>query len=81
MVKTTLLNVISGLDKAKVKSNLMMLLLINIKVINRDKIRSHDMGYIFQNYYLLEDRSVSDNISVTLNMIGIVEKEEVEYRY
>lgn len=79
--KTTLLNVLGGLDKvqsgvitygdtemAKYKSRVW------------DKIRNKDVGYIFQNYNLLEDLTVYENISLTLNMIGIYEKEEIDHR-
>ena len=36
-----------------------------------DELRVNSIGYIFQNYYLLEERSVSDNIKIVLTMMGI----------
>lgn len=78
--KTTLLNVISGLDSAKGQIAFDDVIMNKYESSKWDKIRSHDIGYIFQNYYLLEDKSVYENIALTLNMIGIIDEEEVEYR-
>ncbi|WP_051615840.1 ABC transporter ATP-binding protein/permease [Haploplasma modicum] len=78
--KTTLLNVISGLDKANGTIQFDNVLMNKYESHTWDKLRANDIGYVFQNYYLLEDRSVYDNIAITLNMIGIVDKEEVDYR-
>lgn len=78
--KTTLLNVISGLDKATGVIEFDDKIIDGYKSNVWDKIRAHDIGFVFQNYYLLEDRSVYENIEITLHMIGIVDPEEVEYR-
>lgn len=79
--KTTLLNVLGGLDKVKSGS-----IEFGDQTINRynskvwDKIRNQKVGYIFQNYNLLNNLTVYDNISLTLNMIGIYDKEEIDRR-
>jgi ABC-type lipoprotein export system ATPase subunit len=79
--KTTLLNVLGGLDK--VQSGVIHYgdtEMHKYKSSVWDKIRNKDVGYIFQNYNLLEDLTVYENISLTLNMIGIYEKEEIDHR-
>lgn len=79
--KTTLLNVLGGLDKVQGGS-----ITFDNTEIKRydstawDKIRNQKVGYIFQNYNLLQNLTVYDNISLTLNMIGIYEKEEIDKR-
>ena len=78
--KTTLLNVLSGLDSAQGIINFDNKLMEGYKSREWDKIRAHKIGFVFQNYYLLEDRTVYDNIKLTLNMVGIVDSEEVDYR-
>ncbi|MCK5762839.1 MAG: ATP-binding cassette domain-containing protein, partial [Clostridiales bacterium] len=45
-----------------------------------DEIRNKDVGYIFQNYNLLTNLTVYDNIALTLNMVGVVDKEEIDNR-
>lgn len=79
--KTTLLNAIGGLDKissGKIYIN-------GIKMPRRfnhkkDKIRTLNIGYIFQNYNLLDNMSVYDNIALSLKMIGIKNKKEIKRR-
>lgn len=79
--KTTLLNVIGGLDKVDSGE-----IYINNKKITRrrastvDKIRNLNIGYIFQDYKLIDNMSVFDNIAISLRMIGIKNKEEIEKR-
>ena len=77
--KTTLLNVLGGLDDFYSGS-----IEIDDKKINRyswkvmDKIRNEKIGYIFQNYLLLQQRTVFDNLKILLNMYEISEKEKEE---
>lgn len=79
--KTTLLNVLGGLDKVRSGT-----IEFGDETISRyssktwDKIRNQKVGYIFQNYNLLHNLTVYDNISLTLNMIGIYDKEEIDRR-
>lgn len=79
--KTTLLNVIGGLDKPNKGK-----IFINGKRINRrsvnkiDKIRNLNIGYIFQDYKLIENMTVFDNVAIVLKMIGIKDKKEIKTR-
>ena len=79
--KTTLLNSIGGMDKVN-KGNIY----INDKKITRrfsskiDKIRNLEIGYIFQDYKLIDNMSVYDNVSIALKMIGIKDKLEIKNR-
>ena len=79
--KTTLLNAIGGLDKVNKGK-----IYINGKKITRrrantvDKIRNLNIGYIFQDYKLIENMSVFDNIAISLRMIGVKNKAEIKKR-
>lgn len=79
--KTTLLNVMGGLDKVNKGK-----IYINGKRITKkraytvDKIRNLNIGYIFQDYKLIENMSVFDNIAISLKMIGIKNKKEIQKR-
>ena len=79
--KTTLLNAIGGLDKVDSGS-----ITINGEKISSiiqykvDKIRNLNIGYIFQDYKLVNELSVFDNISLVLKMIGIKDKDEINKR-
>lgn len=79
--KTTLLNAIGGLDKVNSGS-----IYINNKKITskiaykKDKIRNLHIGYIFQDYKLIDDKSVYDNVAMVLRMIGIKDKKEIKKR-
>lgn len=76
--KTTLLNVIGGLDKVNKGK-----VYINGQRITRrsagkiDKIRNLNIGYIFQNYNLVDNMTVFDNVALALKMIGIKDKKEI----
>ena len=77
--KTTLLNAIGGLDKVN-KGNIY----INGQRISRrtsgavDRIRTLSIGYIFQNYNLVDNMTVYDNVAMALRMIGIKNKAEIK---
>ena len=45
-----------------------------------DKIRNLNIGYIFQDYKLIENYSVFDNVAIALKMIGIKDKKEIAKR-
>ena len=76
--KTTLLNVIGGLDKAdkgKVYIN-------GQRITGRtagavDRIRNLNIGYIFQNYNLINSMTVFDNVAMVLKMVGIKDEKEI----
>ena len=79
--KTTLLNAIGGLDKV----NSGKIYLNNKKITTKctykkDKLRNLHIGYIFQDYKLVDDKSVYDNVAMVLRMIGIKDKKEVKKR-
>ena len=79
--KTTLLNVIGGLDKVSSGK-----IYINGKKITQktsnyiDKIRNLNIGYIFQDYKLIDHMSVFENVAISLRMIGLKDKKEIEKR-
>lgn len=79
--KTTLLNAIGGLDNINSGS-----IYINGERISKrssysvDKIRNLNIGYIFQDYYLVDDMSVFDNVALSLKLCGIKNKEEIKKR-
>lgn len=77
--KTTLLNVIGGLDNIDDGS-----IYINDKKLpksssyRKDELRVLNIGYIFQNFYLLDNMSVFDNVALSLKTIGIKNKKEIK---
>lgn len=79
--KTTLLNTIGGLDKIGTGQ----IFVDDERITKRsagkiDKIRNAKIGYIFQNYNLMDNQSVFENVAVVLKMIGIKDKEEISRR-
>ena len=79
--KTTLLNSIGGLDKIKKGSIYVNNEKISSKFSSKvDKIRNLNLGYIFQDYKLIDNLSVYDNVALVLTMIGIKDKKEVKTR-
>ena len=79
--KTTLLNSIGGLDNPNSGE-----IFINDKRMTRissskkDELRTLNIGYIFQDYNLIEELNVYDNVSLVLKMIGIKDKNEIKKR-
>jgi len=78
--KTTLLNVLGGLDKADGSICFFGSDFDKYKMGKWDKLRTYDIGYVFQNYLLVEELSVYENIKLTLDMIGITDKEMIDKR-
>ena len=70
--KSTLLNAIGGLDKVDSGN-----IVIDDKTVNKyhfnkwDYLRNQHIGYIFQNYVLLPELSVYDNIAFALRLVGL----------
>lgn len=78
--KSTLLNIIGGLDKGKgtIYYDDKKITHYDSKVI--DLYRNQNIGYIFQNYLLLPDLTVYENIDVALSLSGINNEEEKRKR-
>ncbi len=79
--KTTLLNVIGGLDKAD-KGTITFDgdTIEKYRPAQFDQLRSSEIGYVFQQYYLLPHETVYQNIRMTLQMIGIEDEREIGQR-
>lgn len=67
--KTTLLSLISGLEKCSEGSILFDGK--DLKNINLDKYRSHDIGIVFQSYNLLPFMTASENIILSMDASGV----------
>ena len=78
--KTTLLNVIGGLDSARGSISYDDISMKNYNVGLIDKYRKDNIGYIFQNYNLLPNETVYNNLVIALELMGIIDKEEVDKR-
>ena len=79
--KTTLLNAIGALDN--VDSGMIMLdgeRITRRTSSARDEIRNANIGYIFQNYNLIEDATVYANVALALRMTGFTGKAAIEER-
>lgn len=79
--KTTLLNAIGGLDKVDSGD----IFIDGDRITRRfsgkkDELRNAYVGYIFQNYNLIEDASVFTNVALVLKMMGVKDKAEIEER-
>jgi len=77
--KTTLLNTIGGLDtfhSGELSYNGTQVKKYQPKII--EEIRNDNFGYIFQNYYLLQDYTVFYNVKLALNTFDISEEEKEE---
>lgn len=79
--KTTLLNSIGGLSRINKGSIYIDGERITKRSVNKiDNIRSLKIGYIFQNFNLLDDETVFDNVSLVLKINGLKDKEEIKKR-
>lgn len=79
--KTTLLNVIGGLDKINSGKIYIDDDCITDKSSGKiDTLRNAKIGYIFQNYNLLDDRTVFENVAIALRMTGIKDEELIKER-
>ena len=79
--KTTLLNTIGGLDKANSGSIFYDDLDFNkYNMHTIDCYRKNNIGYVFQNYLLLENKSIYDNLRIALEVIGVYDEIEQQKR-
>ena len=79
--KTTLLNALCGLDK--INSGVIE---VGDTKISRyssrtwDRLRNQEFGYIFQNYNIFEEKTVFDNVALSLEFLGMHDKDEIKRR-
>ena len=79
--KTTLVNVLGGLDSYKSGSiSYDDTKFLKYQMDKVDIYRRNHFGYIFQNYNILEDKTVSENLLLALHIIGIYDETECEKR-
>ena len=79
--KTTLLNIISGIDNfEKGKIEFDGEVITKYRQNQWDDIRKHKIGYVYQNYHLLKNMTVYQNIEPILKMQGITDETEVRDR-
>ncbi|HAJ77606.1 MAG TPA: ABC transporter, partial [Clostridiales bacterium] len=77
--KTTLLNIVGGLDKYTSGD-----LVIDGKSTKQfkdsdwDTYRNHKIGFVFQSYNLIQHLSVLENVEMALSLTGISKKERKE---
>lgn len=70
--KTTLLNILSGLDRPdNGEIEILGKKIIGYNESEWNKIRNLHLGFIFQNYKIIEDITVYENIELVLKMNGI----------
>lgn len=77
--KTTLLNVIGGLDN--VQGGKVFIddeRLTGRMTFKKDAIRNLKVGYIFQNYNLVDNKTVFENVALVLRMQGMKDPEEIK---
>ena len=72
--KTTLLNCIGGMDTFN--SGIITYDGENLSKKELDLYRAKNIGFIFQNYILLPDRTVYENLKLVLNMFNLSKDEE-----
>lgn len=69
--KSTLLNIIGGLDKGEGTITYEDVSVNHYDAKKIDLYRSKNIGYIFQNYLLIQDLTVYENIDVALSLAGV----------
>ena len=75
--KTTLLNIVGGLDKADSG----WVELDGEKITpDASDARNINIGYIFQNYNLQNNKTVYENVAASLRLCGVEDKDEIDRR-
>lgn len=75
--KTTLLNVLGGLDTfADGEIQIEDTILKKYQPSKIEPLRNEKFGYIFQNYFLLQDYTVEYNVRLALNLYDLTEEEK-----
>lgn len=77
--KTTLLNVMSGIDKSLSGSILIDNEILNCNSKKSEPIKNNKFGYVFQNYYMLDNETVYENLRLALAPYKLT-KEEIDSR-
>ena len=74
--KTTLLNIIGGLDKYS-EGDLFIngVSTKNFKARHWDNYRNHSVGFVFQSYNLIPHQTVLQNVELALTLSGVSKKE------
>ncbi len=74
--KSTLLNLIGMLDKATSGNYLFNNVdITNLSEQERTKLRKENIGFVFQNFNLIDELSVFDNVALPLYYLGIPKSE------
>ncbi|MBD5390623.1 ABC transporter ATP-binding protein, partial [bacterium] len=76
--KSTLLHVIGGLDRASGDIFYDDFNILKGSNAQLDKFRNSNIGYIFQNYNLLPNLTVYDNIKMQLDLLGIEDEHIIQ---
>ena len=79
--KTTLLNALCGLDK--INSGEIEVNETTVKKYSSsvwDRLRNQEFGYIFQNYNIFEERTVFENVALSLEFLGMRDLDEIKTR-
>lgn len=74
--KTTLLNCIGGMDNPS--NGFISYDGVDLTKKELDLYRAQNIGFVFQNYILLPDRTVYENLKIVLNMFNLSKEEEEE---
>lgn len=79
--KTTLLNAAGGLDDVHSGTiEFQNQTFRNYDAKAWDSLRNRQIGYVFQNYLLISDKTVFENIELPLRMIGMTDAAAIERR-
>ena len=77
--KSTLLNMLSGLDKASSGEVLIGgVELVDFGAGEMNAIRASHLGFVFQNFHLIESMTVEENIAIATSLIGKSDAESVD---